>query len=120
DGQPASRGAPARLSLPRRLGYTDGYTEPSVTDRRKPNSNTKVVPARGLEPRTLGSKVRPDLRMTPSQVSCRIRISAPRLLPAPTTAPAWLYKLAMHPKALRDRPARASTQTERPPPTSLR
>jgi len=56
--------------------------------------------------------------MTPPHSSCRIRFSSSRLLAAPATAPAWLYKLAIHPRALSDRPARAS-ETEGPP-TSLR
>jgi hypothetical protein len=32
--------------------------------------NSILVPARGLEPRTLGLKVRYDLRTTPPQASC--------------------------------------------------
>ena len=56
DGRPASREAPPRLPLLRPL--TGGYTEASPMARRRPNSNTKVVPARGLEPRTIGLKDR--------------------------------------------------------------
>jgi len=74
-----------------------------------------LVPARGFEPRTIGLKVRPDLRMKPPQGSCRIRFSASRLLAAPAIAPAWLHKLAIHPKALSDRPARAIAKRRGPP-----
>jgi hypothetical protein len=63
-----------------------------------------MVPAQGFEPWTIGLKVRYDLRGMPPHGSCRIRFSASRLLAAPATAPAWLYKLAIHPKALSESP----------------
>jgi hypothetical protein len=56
-----------------------------------------MVPAQGFEPWTIGLKVRPDLCRWPPLGSGRIRFSASRLLETPATAPAWLYKLAMHP-----------------------
>jgi hypothetical protein len=58
DRLPATQRACPNPPFTDSLGYTDGYTEPSVMDRRVPNLNTKVVPARGLEPRTLGLKDR--------------------------------------------------------------
>jgi hypothetical protein len=88
---------------------------------RRPVLNPNhVVRAPGFEPGTIGLKVRPDLRMTPPQGSCRIRFSASRLLAAPAIAPAWLYKLAIHPKALSDRLAPANANGEAPsPPRSV-
>ena len=52
-----------------------------------------VVPARGLEPRTLGLKVHADLRAAPLEASLRIRFSARRVPAAPPTALA--YRLAI-------------------------
>ena len=80
-----------------------------------PEKNSEV-PVQGFEPWTIGLKVRPDLRITLPQDSCRMRLSASRLLAAPATAQAWLYKLAIHLMALSDRPSRVDGEMERPPP----
>ena len=53
------------------------------------------MPARGLEPRTLGLKARPELRRTPPHASFCIRFSASRLPVAPRGTSAWQYKLAI-------------------------
>src|SRR5712691_9696200 len=68
----------------------------------QPNLHTILVPARGLEPRTLGLKARSDLRRTPPQASCRTRFSASRLPVAPGGTPPWQYKLAMRQRPDRD------------------
>jgi hypothetical protein len=80
----------------------------------------RVVPARGLEPRTLGLKARPEPRRTPPHASCCIRFSASRLPVAPRGTPAWQYEMAIHPKAVSDRSARANIKQKGPLPTSLR
>jgi hypothetical protein len=91
-----------------------------VVDCSEPNLNSILVPATGFEPATFGLKARPHLRSTPPDVSPRIGFSARRLRAAPPISPAWLYKLAIHQRALSDRPARAPPKRRCPLPTPLR
>src|SRR6266566_6958614 len=57
--------------------------QPKVCNASAEGLMRPVSRATGFEPATLGLKVRPDLRSTPSQGSSRIGFSAPRLLTPP-------------------------------------
>src|SRR5947209_5550839 len=74
-----------------------------------------MVLTRIFEPWTRRFKARSNLRRTPPQGSLRIGFSAPRL----PRSSAWLYKLAIYPRALSDRSARANAKRRGLLPTSL-
>ena len=91
-----------RLNAPIRRDFTVrariGWTQHPADSGGVASNRKKFGAGAGTRTPDHRLKVRPDLRMTPPRGSCCIRLSASRLLAAPGTAPAWLYKLAIHPK----------------------
>ena len=87
----------------------------SVTEPIRGKLSSDLMPARGLEPRTLGLKARPELRRTPPDGSPGTRHSASRLLMAPQGTSAWLHKLAIS----RERQNRSGIHRRAPRPTRI-